>query len=365
LVQRLLATCALVLLLYGCGDNDSTVAGQDSRETIIKGGPCASCSVVAESLAFLGHPDDTVAIRHENLPAMDSRGRFYIGSGSGGAVLVFGPDGRLMRSFGKPGQGPGEFANVSEIFIGKNDTIFVLGGGVIHVVSPEYEHIRQYPNGGGGGGFSGTMLVDGRMLRERQGHKFALVDSIGELLPPVQLRDIDTTECSDCERSYREGSTPGTIWSAPQNQYRVEQHDLTGKLLQRIIREVEWFPSWFDGPGVQGNDDMIAFFTRPRLLGVRQGSDGIVWSHIMVLENAELLKGTDVEEPRGMAKVLASMITRVEGIDPARKKVVASSRFENVVFPLTGDISAQLIADASGDWAWKILRFSEKKSERR
>ncbi len=357
--NRLAAVCAFLLFVFACGDGDA-VPGTDPRESILKGS-CTACEVVAESVAFLGHPDDTVAIRQENLPAMDSRGRYYVGAGNGGAVLVFGPNGRLMTTFGKAGRGPGEFANVSEIYVDASDSILVLGGGVIHVMSPDYAHVRQYQNNGGGGGFSGTILRDGRLLRGEDAHGFRLMDSVGQIGPVINLKEIDTARCGDCERTYREASVAGSLWSGPQNAYRVEQHDLSGALLRRFVREVEWFPSWLDEPGKQPNDDMIAFLSRPRILGVRQGSDGIVWTHIMMLEGAESLKSANFDDPKGMAKILSSMITRVEGIDPVKKKLIASSKFTNVVFPLTGDISAQLIADPSGDWAWKILRFNMKK----
>jgi hypothetical protein len=266
-----------------------------------------------------------------------------------------------MSTFGKAGTGPGEFASVREIYVGASDSILILGRGTFHVMSADYRHVREFQNDAGGGGFSGTLLRDGRLLRSGEKHQFVLMDPNGKTAPPVILREVDTTACSDCERTFREANVAGSVWSAPQNQYVIEQHDLSGALLQRFIRQVDWFPSWFYAPG-QHEDDALKFFARPRVLGVRQGSDGILWTHIMMLDNAESLKGIDFDDPKGMARVLSQMVTRVEAIDPVSKKLLAGTKFTNVVFPLSGDISAQLIADPSGDWAWKILRFSARKN---
>src|SRR5215207_696069 len=90
----------------------------ESGDPILRGIACPKCTIVAESVAFIPHPDDTVAIRGEITPTVDSRGRFYIAAKSGAAILAFGPNGRLISAIGKAGNGPGEFARVEDIQAG-------------------------------------------------------------------------------------------------------------------------------------------------------------------------------------------------------------------------------------------------------
>jgi hypothetical protein len=53
-------------------------------------------------------------------------GNMYVSDGYGNyKVQVFGPDGNFLRSWGKPGTGPGEFALVHNIDVGPDEKIYV------------------------------------------------------------------------------------------------------------------------------------------------------------------------------------------------------------------------------------------------
>ncbi len=56
---------------------------------------------------------------------VDDNGTIYVLDDKDDKVKVFGADGSFIRSFGKKGQGPGEFQYPSEIFAKKNGTISV------------------------------------------------------------------------------------------------------------------------------------------------------------------------------------------------------------------------------------------------
>src|SRR6185436_19854863 len=184
---RALVTIGMLGAL-ACGGDASSTSG---NETTLRAYACKECRVVAESIAYLGHPDDTVAFREDVLPARDSRGRFYAVDRRGSLVYVFGTDGRLMQSFGKAGRGPGEFVGLRAIFVGPGDTLFIPGGAAIHVISPEYAQVREYRNMGGSiDEFSATRLRDGRILNGRANHQFTLIDSAGNVNARVTLKDV-------------------------------------------------------------------------------------------------------------------------------------------------------------------------------
>ncbi len=243
MIHRLAALAVTAPLLIACSADRSSADSADGRETVLRDYSCSNCVVVAESIAFLGHPDDTVALAREGLPAIDSRGRFYLPASSGGEVHVFGPNGRLMSSFGKAGKGPGEFAGISEIYVGANDSLLIVGAGTVHVLAPDYKHVRQFAVQNQGGFFTNTLLADGRMLREGRINQFVLVDAEGSASQPVLLAEADTSACSDeCDRSYRESSSHGSVWSAREDMYKVDKYSLSGALEQRFVRLVSWFP---------------------------------------------------------------------------------------------------------------------------
>ncbi|MDH4272830.1 MAG: 6-bladed beta-propeller, partial [Candidatus Aminicenantes bacterium] len=63
----------------------------------------------------------------DNAIAFDGNANMYILDTYESTISVFDNNGRLVRSFGGPGQGPGEFSRPSMMFI-KGDEIYVLQG---------------------------------------------------------------------------------------------------------------------------------------------------------------------------------------------------------------------------------------------
>src|SRR5215207_5383365 len=123
---RIIPPLSLIWLLATCAPDQTAPATGGSA--ILRDYACKACRVVVDSVAYLGHPGDTVAFREDVLPARDSRGRFYVADRSGGAVHVFGTNGRLMMTFGKLGRGPGELTGIRAIYVSANDTLLVIGG---------------------------------------------------------------------------------------------------------------------------------------------------------------------------------------------------------------------------------------------
>jgi len=325
----------------------------------LRDGACKSCRIVAESIAYLGNPEDSVALREDVIPARDSRGRYYLADFKGGTVLVFGPNGRLMKSFGKPGRGPGEFVALRAVFAGKGDTLLVVGGPQVHVISPDYVQVREYRNLGGSiDEMTSTLLADGRILSGGLSrHRFLIVDSMGNVASRVTLAGIDSTPCGECgERVYREAREPGLLWSGPLNTYRIEQHDLTGAFRKRFTRSARWFHEW--GPTEIAARNVSVELSRPRLMGIDEASDGLLYAHVSLGENVESLGKVDEDVPKQMAELWARVKTYVEAIDPERGAVLASTKLDGLVVPMTArDYSAQLVVDDAGGWAWKIIRF--------
>jgi hypothetical protein len=179
----------------------------------------------------------------------------------------------------------------------------------------------------------------------------------------VMLQDVDTLfKCGECgQRVFRESSSGGTVWSGSFNRYVLEEHAMDGKLLRRITREADWFAPWGNEP--QGSDD-LAQYSVFRLIGALQVSDGTLWTHTAGIANADSLRKVLAASggmPTDQAQIFQLMVTHVEGIEPIGGKLLGRVTLQGLVIPLSRDYSAQLVVDPSGDWAWRIVKFSVAK----
>jgi len=91
---------------------------------------CPNCRITTEWLFDLGGPGDTTNIVHTNYLPMDSRGRVYFQSlYFPGTIHVFGEHGKHIHSFGREGEGPGEFRSWAALFISPGDSLYAFGRG--------------------------------------------------------------------------------------------------------------------------------------------------------------------------------------------------------------------------------------------
>lgn len=80
-----------------------------------------------------------------NSLAVDDAGRIYTLDPKDIRVRVFGPDGTLIRAFGRAGQGPGEFSGPGGILVAPDGTIVVTDvlNGRISYFTPEGAHLKD------------------------------------------------------------------------------------------------------------------------------------------------------------------------------------------------------------------------------
>ena len=58
--------------------------------------------------------------------ALDAQGLIYVADAGHHRVAVLDQDGKLVRSIGKEGTGPGEFTSVEDVAIGPDNKLYVL-----------------------------------------------------------------------------------------------------------------------------------------------------------------------------------------------------------------------------------------------
>ena len=69
-------------------------------------------------------PDNIILDRIQGI-AVNSAGELFIADTGEQAVFVISEAGRLVDQFGGKGEGPGEFASISSLYIGPGDSIYV------------------------------------------------------------------------------------------------------------------------------------------------------------------------------------------------------------------------------------------------
>ena len=184
----------------------------------------------------------------------DSRGRFYAayGSGYGAQDFVHAPDGRVLRTIGRKGNGPGEFQSVGALIIGPADTLHAFDAIARRwsVFSPEGEYVRSaplpaVPHSAYALG-NGDILINGTVrTAESIGLPLHILSSDGAVRlsfgreqavrrPDLSLLDL------------REIATPhdGRFWVLHMNEYRLEEWSLDGRLLRAYERNPAWFRPW-------------------------------------------------------------------------------------------------------------------------
>ena len=165
---------------------------------------CSRCELREERIARFGDPSDPVLLGTQ-FPVLNSRGEAFSASYDRSQVVRFAANGQYRGSFGRSGQGPGEFANgIVHIRVGPGDTLFVADGARrISVFSPSLSFLRTFNLPGAPADLE--ILRDGRILlstlRARTpssiGFPLHFLDSHGRVLTSFGSNNPDVRPGSD------------------------------------------------------------------------------------------------------------------------------------------------------------------------
>jgi hypothetical protein len=197
------AALALAAVLSGCGDEAGSGMGSEwTAETEVRGDTTVvrtlAGSVWGDTMVLV--PELAIGLADAADPAdqpflfgsprgmiLDRAGRIHVLDQQAREVRTFDADGRHLRSFGRQGQGPGEFSNP--------DAIRLLPGG---------EGGPGGPGGAGGAGGEGGDLV----IRDQQGARFSVFTAEGEFVSSWPLASGFMTSTPFQVVRVSAGSTP-------------------------------------------------------------------------------------------------------------------------------------------------------------
>ena len=184
---------------------------------------------------------------------VDSHGRFISANarGWGGVISVWDAQGRYLSSFGREGDGSGEFSRRGflNLMIDARDNVHIRDGSPSwSVFSPEHEFTRRVPAHVMGGLFGRTVILDSGsalasdgVLSERAYH-FRVADSTGALAGTFGPVGNGSSGTEMREITYAGGDT---FWAGPGERgakaYVLEEWGTDGELRRTLRREVAWW----------------------------------------------------------------------------------------------------------------------------
>lgn len=255
---------------------------------------------LVRTLGDVAAEDETVAFYMPAGIALDSQGNLYILDTGNHRVQKFGPDGRYLASFGRQGQGPGDFAYPDSIDIDSEDMVWVSDpnnqriqvltteGGVrktIGFVKERVGKVRRTRSGlvmAGGGGvlFAGPGLEEKEQPLPKLFKKLDLAGKVtGEFGEPFDFEHPLLNQMGNQVTFAVDES--GCVYLAYLYQNRLEKYSPEGQLLWRADRKLDYSTDPPKDKGKRESSGGLMSIQMPRMNqcaeGIAVDSSGRIW----------------------------------------------------------------------------------------
>jgi hypothetical protein len=268
--------------------------------------PCAGCVLTARRVLTIGSASDSVLPDYLSPVARANNGFYYVGVGSmfgKNRIAVYDSAGRLVRSVGRPGQGPGEFAAITQIVVTRGDTVHVIEASGRHsLLSPHLTFIRlltPFPSGVA----SITALSDGRLAAITDGVRTPSVRQSVHVYPvdggpPTSFHpsgaSVQRGVATGIRHAVAAARTPGHFWAAHTHRYRLELWNDDGVLQRALELPRGELGAWGSANAGLPHKEKPS----PKVLSVSE-HDGYLWVRVGVA--ASTWKPSATPPPRGSA----------------------------------------------------------------
>jgi hypothetical protein len=320
---------------------------------------CSGCSIQLNKLVTLGSASDSLLLDVANVPVRDSRGRFFMPEGNADRITVFDGGGRLIRSFGRRGDGPGEFSSLGITILRPmaGDSIRVIQGtrsltfGPDFVISRSAElSVRVW---------DAALTSDGHLVVA--GAASSRSDSVADRPLPLHIVDArdrvrlsfgyngadSAARCGQCRfRAMTLGRGEGYVVAVPQHRYEIEWWDRNGVLLRTLtLKGSSWHDEW-DPQQVRRPGDPMPLHSMIR--EVWEDSSGLIWVRGDAPDpkyrggfdpppRQQVASRQEARAEAGQVTGRATWSTVIDVIDPGARALVAHARFESRWFGMNPD----------------------------
>lgn len=228
-----------------------------------------------KNIGDLESDDDNILFYMPSDIAVDKAGNIYVLDSGNHRIQKFDPEGNFIASFGRQGQGPGEFQYPQSIDIDAEGNIYVADSGnqKVHILKPDGTFDKDIKIADESPGV--IRIRDGKIIQGKGASAFSLEmgmrteeEELPKLIKVVNLEAEVLSEFGD-QKDYKDFlvnrlgnryhffvDKAGNVYVAFDYQNRIEKYSPEGKLLWRADREL--------------NYDVSA----PKTKGSRSGSGG-------------------------------------------------------------------------------------------
>lgn len=305
---------------------------------------CEECEIRLErAIVLTDDPDVAIPLAGGTKSVVqDSEGRFIVAHDyNPSQLVVFDQSGKFLRTLGRDGEGPGEFARIMKIGLSPE--------GDIHAF--DYSQLRETL-------YSEDLeLMDTRLLpfRVRDVEWFGdgrVVVAARSFSPAVvgfplhtlgvernvelSFGAVDETVRPDMtalQRRFITRASDDSVWAAYVHKYTIEEWSISGERRRVIARSADWFLPWFSENGFSPAQP-----PQPEVQEVFQDPDGLLWV-ICILSDpnwpAGLTSGSAEGGGYGVSDWERLFDSYVEVIDTSTMELVASRRYDEYFLGFT------------------------------
>jgi len=284
--------------------------------------------------------DDSVGfVNRTRAVVRDHAGGYLVARNSD--IVAFTAAGRFSRAVGREGSGPGEYRHLITMIAGPGDSITVFDSQLARatILAPDLTLVRVFPAPGqvlDAIAMPGNVMALNAVLFSTTyvGTPLHILSvPRGEIVRSFRSRSGDVYNARRAWAGWREltpGAVPGTFWAARRNRYEIQLLDTLGHQRDELVREVDWFKPY--------EDEAVLLLSRehlpaPSVERIHLDRDGRLWIMLTVgdpewrehLVPFTLPDGRTLQEPDDVNGVWDTV---VEVIDPERRLVLASQRFD-------------------------------------
>jgi hypothetical protein len=312
--RSLRAACSLFMVL-----GPSLAVGQRDMEIGTRAKP--SQTMLARKVVTISDSASHMPNMDQARLAMDSRKRFYMTTPDEPRFLVFDSTGRLLKSLGRKGSGPGEYVNGPDVVVGRGDTLYVGDVGFhLMVFAPDLQLVRTIPLAVL---YRPIPLLTGQygvVALAKGGPRIAsqieIYDGQGRLVKSFGAPTAKDSDPFSIARGSLVEGPDGSLWSPLHTKRVIEQWNPSGELMLSLTREID--------PALTTHADQRHPVT---LTDIAIDPDGRLWVsyRIPTGESRKVMRAT---EGGGQAEMEERIYhSLIELIDPAAGKVIASQTF--------------------------------------
>jgi hypothetical protein len=303
---------------------------------------CPRCTIEFERIIEFGSVNDPTSPDEYSFSfAFDSSGRLYAAPMADKTTVgVYDRSGRFVSTIGRAGAGPGEYRVISEVKMMRGDTLLVsdIAAARITLIDAEHRVAASFNTISGVRGVlplrDGTFVVHANTgTRDKAGMSLHRINRAGDVMNSFgeSAEPYDARQVAPNVRIIAQGAG-GTIWSARQNRYLIEEWTSDGALRRVLSANPPWFEAWTVPARVPSQRPN----TRLRL--VFQDAEGLLWVISQAPdrrwrpESTGAPAGQETHETRARptAEWAGFVDSIVDVIDPRSGQLIVRRRYDEV-----------------------------------